>query len=112
MCVCVCVCVCVYMHTNWLSCVPLFATPMGWSPPGSSVHGTFQAKTLEWVANIYICYGIHPVKWVSMTSLSMNFCLGLCLSKIPIVQSQRKTVSKYMPHWVVLGAMNKAKKQV
>ena len=35
-CVCVCVCVCTYMHV--LSC------------PGSSVHGIFQARILEWVA--------------------------------------------------------------
>ena len=31
-----------------LSHVWLFATP--WSPPGSSVHGVFPARTLEWVA--------------------------------------------------------------
>ena len=61
---------------------------------------------------IYIYYGIHPVTWVSMTSLSMSFCPGLCLSKIPIVPLQRKTVSKYIPRWVVLGVMNKGKMQV
>ena len=33
-----------------LSCVQLFATPMDCSPPGSSVHGIFQARILEWVA--------------------------------------------------------------
>ena len=27
-----------------------FATPMGYSPPGSSVHGISQARILEWVA--------------------------------------------------------------
>ena len=32
-------------------CVPvLFGTPMDCSPPGSSVHGVFQARILEWVA--------------------------------------------------------------
>ena len=43
MCVCVCVCVCV------LSRVRLFANPMDCSLPGSSIHGIFQARTLEWV---------------------------------------------------------------
>ena len=41
----VCVCVC--------SVAQLCPTPwdsMGCSPPGSSVHGTFQARRLEWVA--------------------------------------------------------------
>ena len=36
--------------------------PMDCSPPGSSVHGIFQARVLEWVAiafsekNIYFCF--------------------------------------------------------
>ena len=42
----------------------------------------------------------------------VSFCPGLCLSKIPIVPLQRKTVSKYIPCWVVLGAMNSAKNAV
>ena len=27
-----------------------FMDPMGWSPPGSSVHGLLQASMLEWAA--------------------------------------------------------------
>ena len=33
-----------------LSRALLFGDPMDCSPPGSSVHGTFQARTLEWGA--------------------------------------------------------------
>ena len=29
---------------------PTFCDPMDCSPPGSSVHGIFQARILEWVA--------------------------------------------------------------
>ena len=29
---------------------PTLCDPMDCSPPGSSVHGTFQARILEWVA--------------------------------------------------------------
>ena len=29
---------------------PTFCDPMLYSPPGSSVHGILQARTLEWVA--------------------------------------------------------------
>ena len=43
--ICVCVCVCVA-----LSRVQLFCDPMNCSLPGSSVHGIFQARILEWVA--------------------------------------------------------------
>ena len=34
------------------SCLTL-CDPMDWSPPGSSVHGTLQARILEWVAIPY-----------------------------------------------------------
>ena len=33
-----------------LSCVWLFCNPMGYSLPGSSVHGILQVRILEWVA--------------------------------------------------------------
>ena len=34
------------------SCLPL-CDPMDCSPPGSSIHGIFWARTLEWVAISY-----------------------------------------------------------
>ena len=40
---CVCVCVCVQL-------CPTLCDPMDCSPSGSSVHGIFQARILEWVA--------------------------------------------------------------
>ena len=36
-----------------LSRAQLFATPFELRPPGSSVHGMFQARILEWVAISY-----------------------------------------------------------
>ena len=45
--VCVCVCVCVRVRAQ--SCLT-HCDPMDCSPPGSSVHGTLQARILEWVA--------------------------------------------------------------
>ena len=51
MCVCVCVCVCVSVCV--CVCAQLCLTlcnPVDCSPPGSSVHGTFQARILEGVA--------------------------------------------------------------
>ena len=38
------------VHLKVKYCVRLFATPMDWSLPVSSVYGIFQARTLEWVA--------------------------------------------------------------
>ena len=44
-CVCVCVCACVHVQLCLILC-----DPVNCSPSGSSVHGIFQARTLEWVA--------------------------------------------------------------
>ena len=43
------VCVCVRAHTPAQSTVRLFETPWSSSPLGSSVHGIFQARILDWV---------------------------------------------------------------
>ena len=37
-------------HAKLLQLCPTLCDPMDCSPPGSSVHGIFQARTLEWVA--------------------------------------------------------------
>ena len=41
--------VCVHVCSVALSCLTL-CDPMDYSPPGSSVHGILQARTLEWIA--------------------------------------------------------------
>ena len=48
-CVCVCVCACAHSCTQSLSRVWL-CNPLDYSLSGSSVHGIFQARILEWVA--------------------------------------------------------------
>ena len=51
-CVCVCVCAHTHGHAHAQSC-PTLCEPMDCSPPGSSVHGIFQARILELVAMSY-----------------------------------------------------------
>ena len=41
-----------YQHVHAPSCPPLF-NPRDCSPPGSPVHGVFQARILEWAAISY-----------------------------------------------------------
>ena len=50
MCVCVCVCVCVCFQV-----CPTLSDPVDCSPPGSYVHGTFQARILKWVSKEPAC---------------------------------------------------------
>ena len=38
------------MHAKLLQLCPTLCYPMDYSPPGSSVHGTHQARILQWVA--------------------------------------------------------------
>ena len=52
-CVCVCACALASMHVLDHSVVSDILRPLDWSPPGSSAHGIFQARTLEWVAISY-----------------------------------------------------------
>ena len=47
--ICVCVYVCVCVHKS-LQSRPTLCDPMDHSQPGSSVHGIFQGRILEWVA--------------------------------------------------------------
>ena len=49
-CECVRVCVCVCVCAKSLQLCPALCDPNDCSPPGSSVHGILQARTLEWAA--------------------------------------------------------------
>ena len=70
LCVCVCVCVCAEL----LSCIWLaLCDSMDCSPPGSSVHGIFQAKILQWVAVSSSKGSFRPRDW---THISYVSCTG------------------------------------
>ena len=46
---------------------PTLSDPMDCSPPGSSVHGIFQARVLEWGAIAFSAKGLQYVKYVTFT---------------------------------------------
>ena len=54
------------------SCLSLW-DPMHWSPPGSSVHGIFQARILGWVA---ISYSKGSSRPRNRTPVSCGSCIG------------------------------------
>ena len=49
---------------------PALWDPMGWSPPGSSVHGIFQVRILEWVATSFPRGSSQP------RDGTQDFCIG------------------------------------
>ena len=52
---------------------PTFCDPMDCSLPGSSVHGIFQARILEWVAISYFRGSSWPRNWTHVSCVS---CIG------------------------------------
>ena len=51
----------------------LFATPWTCSPPGSSIHGIFQARKLEWVAIFFSRRSSRPRDWTQSPALQAYF---------------------------------------
>ena len=72
---CVCVCTRMYVCARMLnhSVISYFVTPMDCSPPGSSVHGIFQVRILEWVAMAFSRGFSPPRDW---THVSCITCIG------------------------------------
>ena len=60
-CVCMCVCVCVSVCVCAQSCLTL-CDATDCNLQGSSVHGSFQARILEWVAILPLGDFLNPVK--------------------------------------------------
>ena len=54
------------------SCLTLY-DPMGCSPPGSSLHGTFQARILEWVAIPSSRGSSQPKDWTWIFCIAGSF---------------------------------------
>ena len=57
---------CVILVTQWC---PNLCNPMDCSQPGSSVHGIFQARIVEWVAISFSNWSGSEVKWLSRVRL-------------------------------------------
>ena len=77
-CVCVCVCMCVCVRARTHMHVQLCPTlwPHGCSPPGFTVSGIFQARVLEWVANISSSGGSSQPSQSSLTPGSPTLADG------------------------------------
>ena len=52
---------------------PTLSDPMDCSPPGSSIHGIFQARVLEWGAIAFSDIYIYIYKYIYITILFFRF---------------------------------------
>ena len=75
-----------------LSC-PTLCDPMDCSPPGSSVHGILQARTLEWVA----------ISWTSVSSFFPSLCVQSCWTSCPELESVAVGVSCWLDTMTTKG---------
>ena len=85
-----------------LQLCPTLSDPMDHSPPGSSIHGIFQARVLEWGA---IAFSASDWQIASSTGASSP-CLGssgwhLCLS--PIQSGKGHPLKEHPGHHVVIA---------
>ena len=61
------------MHAALLQSCPTLWDPMDYSPPGSSVHGILQARTLEWVAVPSSRRSSRPRNWTQVSCIACRF---------------------------------------
>ena len=70
---------------------PTLRDPMDCSPPGSSTHGVFQARVLEWVPSPSSC------------SLCLNACLWPLGDLVEPPHNSYVCVCVCLPHWTTCG---------
>ena len=85
---------------------PTLSDPMDCSPPGSSIHGIFQARVLEWGAIAFSIQGIYVLLNYSNVSTSHSVLLrrsvyehDLCTFRSSYFEYQRKCRMKAKNKW-------------
>ena len=70
---------------------PTLSDPMDCSLPGSSIHGIFQARVLEWVANALL-QGIFPTQGLNQGLLHYRQILYLLSHQGNLIREQEKQI--------------------
>ena len=68
---------------------PTLATPMDCSPPGSSVHGIFQARILEWISISFSRGSFQPRNWTQVSGTAGRFFTNWAMR-----EAQRSTIRR------------------
>ena len=85
-----------YMCAQSFQSCPTLCDPVDHGPPGSSVHGIFQARVLEWVAiafseaTILLCQLSSLISLPALKFLSLVFC-GLGNNETKLVRMVLET---------------------
>ena len=69
------------MRVQLLRSCPLLCDPMDCSPPGSSVHGIFQTRILEWVAISFSRQSSQPRDQTHISSLTSPALAGFFITQ-------------------------------
>ena len=91
---------CVFFHNKkhirnfWSGCLlaclvtqscPTLCGPMDCSPPGSSVHGIFQIRILEWIAISFSTGSAWPWDWTCVSCITGGFFTCWAIRKAPLM---------------------------
>ena len=91
---------CVFYHNKkhirnfWSGCLlaclvaqscPTLCGPMDCSPPGSSVHGIFQIRILEWIAISFSTGSAWPWDWTCVSCITGGFFTCWAIRKAPLM---------------------------
>ena len=104
-------CVCVYLSIYLCSVpqwCPILWNPMNCSPPGSTVHGIFQGRILEWVAIFYSRGSSWPRDRNCVSCIS---CIGFFTTVLPgkpniyknIVLSNKFVISNHLNQYISIS---------
>ena len=82
---------------------PTLSDPMDYSLPGSSIHGIFQARVLEWGAITF-----SEVKYAAAAAKSLQSCLTLCdpIDGSPLGSSVPGILQARILEWVAISFSN------
>ena len=91
----------IFMHAHAQSC-PTLCDPTDCSPPGSSVHGTLQARILEWVATSYSRGSPQPRTRTHVSCSVGRFFTTVppgnpSLSHLEVLKKNRRTLMPCLP---------------
>ena len=81
---------------------PTLRDPMDCSPPGSSIHGIFQARVLEWGAIAFSA--LIPYTWTIRWLPTFCYCKQCC--KLNLCTKVHSLGTSLVVHWLRLQAPN------